>query len=204
MASGKFPTILTDSKSLKVTADFENGKIYVSPGLLVLSGKYVFFEGDSIDLEKRSCRIGFEVSGDFYEKKKIAIAYLVLTPELIEEVNNGNFDALPEATGCPSEEGEARNGKCPKTLDAPVIKEDRNLSYKLVIKPISSSKLENGVFFKPIATLIVNDKNKKIFQHYYGPCIFLPDIIFNYKIDDFTVKCLQNASGFPGTDAVLY
>lgn len=216
MASGKFPTILTDSKSLKVTADFENGKIYVSPGLFLIAGKYEFFKGGQINFEKRSCRIGFEVSADFFTKsnikgkkagvingkEKIELAGVLDLQDLQDRGWNIN---LEEGTAsrpddgflyvCPTgyEPEEDTKTECKTSdmnLDVVSLKSASSISIKLITKPISSNKLDDDKFFKPIATVIIDDKNKKVYQHIYGPCIFFPTTCIDYNSNPSSIKCL--------------
>lgn len=208
MASGKSPTILTDSKSLKVIADWENKKIYVSPGLFIIAGKYAFFEGGSINIGYNSCRIGFKVSADFFTEKTLTpkkedkIRELFTGLDLAELEKEGWTIDLEKGIAtkpddgkleaCPKDGGDGRT-ECSKIpLKVFSLKEPSSLSYELVVKPISSNVLEDGVFFKPIATIIMDDKNKKVLQHFYGPLVFSPIKATDYKMDYNIFKCFSD------------
>jgi hypothetical protein len=68
MAIRKVPTIFADSESLRVSVYPNDGKFYISPGLIFVAGKVFVFEGMEGDLLPPPCIIGIKVEGTFTEK----------------------------------------------------------------------------------------------------------------------------------------
>lgn len=67
MALRKVPTIFAETKTLRVFVYPNDGKFYVSPGLIFIAGKVFVFEGMEGDLLPPPCIIGIKVEGDSKE-----------------------------------------------------------------------------------------------------------------------------------------
>ena len=71
MASRKVPTLFYDSRTLRVSLNKEKQTFYISAGLIIVGGKYFFFEGKEGDLLEQPCLIGIKVNGTFSKTEKI-------------------------------------------------------------------------------------------------------------------------------------
>lgn len=94
MASRKIPTFFYNRKGLIVSADIEDNKFYISPGLIIVNGKFTFFKGGSGDLLDPPCLIGFKVNGTFSTTKK----------QTVEIVDNCIGDQEPLEQKCEERE----------------------------------------------------------------------------------------------------
>jgi hypothetical protein len=68
MALRKVPTIFAETKTLRIFVYPNDGKFYISPGLIFVAGKVFVFEGMEGDLLPPPCIIGIKVEGTFTEK----------------------------------------------------------------------------------------------------------------------------------------
>jgi hypothetical protein len=185
MASRKVPTLFYDSRTLKVSFDKEKQTFYISAGLIIVGGKYFFFEGGEGELLPPPCRIGLEVKGKFKEDDNILWpkhgediklqAFLNLRTQLSEE----DLElALSEGSQGNSSE-EKKECEAIKTQTLSPEKKSYPSSSKSVrfvseieeVIPTCLSLDSKTKNFKILATLI---KENRFYQHQYGPMYFEP------------------------------
>jgi hypothetical protein len=148
MASRKVPTLFYDSRTLKVSFDKEKQTFYISAGLIIVGGKYFFFEGKEGDLLRQPCLIGIKVKGKFSKKEKI------------------------DLKKC-KKEGEDED-ECKEKEVTFLVDPKKSINVDVFCEPlVSGSEPSGGYYLKPIAMF----ENDFFIQFTFGPLVFSPRLV---------------------------
>jgi hypothetical protein len=176
MALRKVPTLFYDSRTLKVSIDKERGTFYISPGLVVVGGKSIVFEGGGGNLLPPPCRIGISVKGSFTKdyQKNWPLAGENID---IQAVNNLGLGSVIDGLNL---EGSTENSKC-LNLKKQIKKQKYGSSFNSKIfslekeeifatcEPLEEGALKKDSSFKILSTFLKNDV---FYQHQFGPIYF--------------------------------
>jgi hypothetical protein len=150
MASRKVPTLFYDSRTLRVSLNKEKQTFYISAGLIIVGGKYFFFEGKQGKLLRQPCLIGIKVNGNFSKTEKI------------------------DLTKC-KKEGEEDDEEACKTREFTfLVDPKKSINVDVFCEPlVSGSEPSGGYYLKPIAMF----ENDFFIQFTFGPLIFSPRLV---------------------------
>lgn len=155
MASRKVPTLFYDSRTLRVSLNKEKQTFYISAGLIIVGGKYFFFEGKEGDLLQQPCLIGIKVNGKFSKTEKI------------------------DLKKCKKKGPEERIGQKPreecKTKEVTfLVDPKKSINVDVFCEPlVSGSEPSEDYYLKPIAMF----ENDFFIQFTFGPLIFSPRLV---------------------------
>jgi hypothetical protein len=153
MASKSIPILFTNKKGLKVSIDIEDKKFFISPGLIFVNDKYIFFEGGDGKLLDPPCLMGIKVKGTFSKTKT----------QKIEIEDNCREGQEPLEQEC--EEFEVRYISKAESVEAEAACQEM----------VAGATPVDDYFFKPLAIFI-----EQIFTQFnYGPLIFKSELFLN-------------------------
>ena len=171
MASKSIPILFTNKKGLKVSIDTEDKKFSISPGLIFVNDKYIFFEGGDGELLDPPCLIGIKVKGDFVKTKTQKVEIVPNCKEGEEPLEPPECDQF-EVTYISKAESVEAEASCQEMVAGETPVED--------------------YFFKPIAIFI-----EQLFTQFnYGPLIFESELFLNEKEPLDEDSCSDGLIGF--------
>jgi len=171
MASKSIPVIFTNKKGLKVSIDTKDKKFFISPGLIFVNDKYIFFEGGDGELLDPPCLIGIKVKGDFVKTKTQKVEVVPNCKEGQEPLEPPECDQF-EVTYISKAESVEAEASCQEMVAGETPVED--------------------YFFKPIAIFI-----EQLFTQFnYGPLIFESELFLNEKEPPDEDSCSDGLIGF--------
>jgi hypothetical protein len=175
MALRKVPTLFYDSRTLKVSIDKERGTFYISPGLVVVGGKSIVFEGGGGDLLPPPCRIGISVKGSFTKdyEKNWPLAGEFIDIQAINNIGLGSFGELnlegsTENSKCLNLKKEIKEQKYGSSFNSKIFSLEKEEIFA-TCEPLEGGALKNDSSFKILSTFLKNDV---FYQHQFGPIYF--------------------------------
>lgn len=161
MASKRLPVLFSNKKGLKVSIDNEDKKFSISPGLIFVNDKYIFFEGGDGKLLDPPCLIGIKVKGTFSKTKTQKL-------EMIPNCEEGEPPLPPP--------------ECDQFEVRYISKSEDVEAEASCQEMVAGETPVDGYFFKPIAIFI-----QQLFTQFnYGPLIFEVELFLS-EIE--TVEC---------------
>jgi hypothetical protein len=154
MASKSIPVLFTNKKGLKISIDRKDKKFFISPGLIIVNDKYIFFEGGDGELLDPPCLLGIKVKGTFSKIKT----------QKIEIEDN-------------CEEGEEPlEQKCEEYKVTYLSKSESSVEAEASCQEMVAGETPvDDSFFKPLAIFI-----EQLFTQFnYGPLIFQAELFSN-------------------------
>ena len=160
MASKRLPVLFSNKKGLKVSIDNEDKKFSISPGLIFVNDKYIFFEGGDGKLLDPPCFIGIKVKGTFSKIKT----------QKVEIVPNCKPDQEP------------LEQECTEFEETYISKSEDVEAEASCQEMVAGETPVDGYFFKPIAIFI-----EQLFTQFnYGPLIFEVNL---FAKNEKEIKC---------------